>query len=629
MTLPPPDVCRRIAQLHAMMGSPYDNEANTARDKLLQLLKDCGCRWTDLQDILKEAARANGNGPGKTNTNTPSRPWGDFFHAPDGTAYADIHIDGPRKTWPVRSPAFRDHVRRETFRQTGSPPTNGVLQRIIDESEAEAQFRGPEREVYLRVGQHHGRIYIDLADDQWRVVEVTPNGWRIVKDAPVRFRRTPGMLPLPVPLHGGSVDELADFLNVQSRADFILIVSWLLAALRGVGPFAVLGVWGEQGSAKSMLVLMLRALIDPNVATLRPLPGSERDLFVSADDNYVLPFDNISLLVGTTSDALCRLATGGAYASRRFFRNKGEVAIQAKRPIIISGISCVIDRADLADRAIFIALGHITDDRRRDDTEILAAFEAARPRILGALLDAVSRGLRELPNVMPTELSRMADFDLWGRACEPALWPAGSFQQAYAANRSEAVENSIEADLVATTIKKVVEAHGEWKGTATDLLGVLAQHAEEGLRRADKNWPKSPEAVRKRLDRARTNLRKVGIEITHHRAKDRGRDRLITISTSTVPGSGGDRPDRPDRPKQASQSHGGADGSDSSDSSDAPFKGPKKTNGAAAESPVVNQPKGRPGARGRPTKKSEPAAGDPSHLSRIKFNKKAPNETLT
>jgi hypothetical protein len=427
----------------------------------------------------------------------------------------------------------------------------------------------------------------------------------------------PNMLALPVPEQGGSIEELRELLNIQSRDDFILIVSWLLAALRGLGPYPVLAVSGEHGSAKSTLVRILRALIDPNVAPLRSLPPSERDLFVSADDNFVQAYDNVSGLSAPMSDALCRLATGGAFASRQFFRNKGEVVISAKRPIILNGISHIIGRADLGDRTLAIALELIKDADRRPEAEVRARFESALPGILGALLDAVSRGLKELPQTKPTELARMADFDLWGRACEPALWPAGSFQRAYAANRSQAVENSVEADGVARTIQKIAVKLGEWQGTATDLLHLLEQYADDGIRRADRTWPGGPEALRHRLDRAGPNLRKVGIEITHTRARDRGRDRLITIS-STEPSAGGDRPNRPDRPDQALEAQGASDGSDGLDGLDAPFEGPKKTNGAAAESRVVDQPKGRPRARVRPE-----GMGDHRHLIKIKFHRKS------
>src|SRR3974390_2225021 len=50
----------------------------------------------------------------------------------------------------------------------------------------------------------------------------------------------------------------------------------------------------------------------------------------------------------------------------------------------------------------------------------------------------------------------MADFALWATACEPALWPAGTFARAYAANRRAAIENIIEADPVATRIRAIM-----------------------------------------------------------------------------------------------------------------------------------------------------------------------------
>lgn len=52
MTLPPPKVCRRITQLHAMIGSPAAKEAENAREKLVELLTKHGCSWNDLPEIL-------------------------------------------------------------------------------------------------------------------------------------------------------------------------------------------------------------------------------------------------------------------------------------------------------------------------------------------------------------------------------------------------------------------------------------------------------------------------------------------------------------------------------------------------------------------------------------------------
>src|SRR3977135_946803 len=95
------------------------------------------------------------------------------------------------------------------------------------------------------------------------------------------------------------------FLNLPRRDDLVLAVSWLLAALRYGGPYPLLAVAGEQGSAKTMLAKILRALVDPNAAPVRTLPREERDLFIAASNGHVLAFDNLSALPSWLSAALC------------------------------------------------------------------------------------------------------------------------------------------------------------------------------------------------------------------------------------------------------------------------------------------------------------------------------------
>ena len=125
-------------------------------------------------------------------------------------------------------------------------------------------------------------------------MEIDSSGWRVIDDPPVRFRRAAGMQPLPIPVPGGSIDRLRFFVNVQSEADFVLVVAWALAVLRNRGPYPVLVLVGEQGSAKSTFSAILRRLLDPNTAPLRALPREDRDLFIAASNGHVLVFDNVS-----------------------------------------------------------------------------------------------------------------------------------------------------------------------------------------------------------------------------------------------------------------------------------------------------------------------------------------------
>ena len=120
-----------------------------------------------------------------------------------------------------------------------------------------------------------------------------------------------------MPERGDSIDNLKPFLNLQDQNDFVLVAAWLTAALRPRGPYPVLAVSGEHGSAKSSLSRLLRSLIDPNVAPLRPIPKSLRDFFIMAKNGHVMALDNLSGIPNWASDALCQAATGGGFATRK------------------------------------------------------------------------------------------------------------------------------------------------------------------------------------------------------------------------------------------------------------------------------------------------------------------------
>jgi hypothetical protein len=286
---------------------------------------------------------------------------------------------------------------RRYYEETGGAPNSEAMQSARGVIQARARFDAPERVVYVRVGGLDGPLYLDLCDENWRAVEIDSTGWRVIDKPPVRFRRTAGMQPLPIPVSGGSVEALRSFLNVKTDADFVLAVSWLLAALRDRGPYPVMVLSGEQGSAKSTFSAFSRALLDPNTAPLRALPREDRDLFIAANNGHVLAFDNVSGLRDWISDTLCRLATGGGFAVRQLYTDQDEVLFDAARPVILNGIEDIVARPDLADRALFLTLEPIPEDRRRPESELWAAFEVERPRILGALLDAVVEGQKRLP----------------------------------------------------------------------------------------------------------------------------------------------------------------------------------------------------------------------------------------
>jgi hypothetical protein len=532
-------------------------EDRAAFELLRSKLKKAGCRVTALDEaIAEESGNVGGRGPTQADILIGLAQTADLFHAPDGTGFADLGINGHRETWPIRAKGFRRWLARRFFEETQGAPSSEALQSALNVIEAKAHFDAPERVVHVRVGGLEGKLYLDLGDEAWRAVEIDATGWRVIDNPPVRFRRASGMQPLAMPMPGGSVATLRSFLNVQSDTDFVLVVAWALAVLRNRGPYPVIVLSGEQGSAKSTFSAILRSLLDPNTAPLRALPREDRDLFIAACNGHVLAFDNVSGLPAWISDTLCRLATGGGFAVRQLYTDQDEVLFDAARPVILNGIEEIVTRPDLADRAVFLTLQPIPEEHRRPEQELWAAFDAERPRVLGVLLDAVVVGLKRLPETRLEKLPRMADFALWATACETALWPAGTFWSAYCGNRDEAVEGVIDADPIAAAVRAVMATRTVWTGTASDLLGALAEGVGERVAKS-KSWPDGPRALAGRLRRAATFLRKIGIEIGFGR-DGRARTRTITITTSQPsaapekPGAQPSAPSAPSAPKSKS-----------------------------------------------------------------------------
>jgi hypothetical protein len=350
----------------------------------------------------------------------------------------------------------------------------------------------------------------------------------------VRFIRPQGLQPLPTPRRGGSIDELRPFLNVKTEEQFILSVAWIVAALRNRGPYPVLIVSGEQGTAKSTFLRVLRDLIDPHVAPLRVLPKDDRELFIQATNSHMLAFDNLSCMSAEMSDSLCRIATGGSISSRKLYSDGEEALFTAQRPIALNGIEDTATRGDLASRAIVIELEPIAEEDRKTEEEFYAAFEKAKPAIFGALLDLLSEGLRRLPLVTLAKAPRMADFAKFATAAETAHWPDGSFLRAYAANQGDATEAVLESHPVAGAIIAFVVEQRAWSGTAALLLKELSERAGEKAK--DRRWPKDATRMGGELRRLAPALRRKGmlVETDERTGKDRRRKIQLGIGAMSI-----------------------------------------------------------------------------------------------
>jgi hypothetical protein len=476
----------------------------------------------------------------------------DLFHTPgghDSEGFASLVVSGHRETWGINSRAFKRWLSKAYYDRILSVPSQEALSEALNVLAGIAIHDGGEEEVAVRIAERAGRIYLDLADDEWRVVEVVADGWRVIDSvaSPVRFIRKRGMLPLPLPVRGGRIDELRRFVNVPGEAGWILYSACIVAYLRPRGPYPVLVLNGEHGSAKSTTARCARAVIDPNQAPLRRPPNGDRDLMIAATNSWFVAFDNISRLTDGMSDALCVIATGGGFSARQLYTDDEEKIFQAQRPVMLNGIEEVATRADLLDRSVLLALPVIPESERRPEDEFLREFEEARPRILGALLDAVACGLKRLADVQLGHYPRMADFAKWVVACSPAMgWSAESFLCAYGANREESDQLAVESSLIGAPLMTLVNER-EWEGTATELVAALQALVDERTMK-NKGWPDKGQKMRWALKRIAPSLRKLGYEVEFDiRSTDSSRSRILRVrkvaeGSSEASGSSGNGP---------------------------------------------------------------------------------------
>jgi hypothetical protein len=337
-----------------------------------------------------------------------------------------------------------------------------------------------------------------------------------------------------VPVKGGTLDDLAPFIHAGAEAR-ALVVAWALVALTDRGPLPLLSILGPQGSAKSTTARTLQNLIDPRRAANRGRPKDDAAIASAARNAWILTFDNVSGLSPELADTLCRVATGSAFTARRLFTDSEEAIIEARRPVVLSSITDLTGRPDLRETTIFAALDPIGDDERRTEAEYWAAFEQARPRMLGALLDALSLALRRLPDVLASErLGRMADAHGLMLAAAPSL-PSGedTFRRAWDSMRETAVAGALEASPLAQALLPLLKARNGWRDPAGALLRELNLTRGVGIREPG-TWPQSPRGLVSALQRLQPALREEGwiVQTGVRDESTKGHERLVVIASA-------------------------------------------------------------------------------------------------
>ncbi len=313
------------------LGNASAGEADNARCAINNLLASVKLDWHDLAALLLDKEESISDMLGRIFAKDQDVlvelgvAGAVFFCSTEGV-FADVMVAGHRNTWPLSEAEFSDWLLHQFFMEKKKAPGLGAMKAAIRTLSARAKFDGARHEVHLRAAKSGGKIYLDIGDPEWHAVEIDASGWRMIQDPPVRFRRTAGMAALPLPQSGGSIAQLRALVNLTDDG-FVLYLSCILDALCPGRPHPVLYLAGEEGSTKSTAAKIARSLIDPNMVPLRNLPTTVRDLFVSAYGSHALAFDNVSNISASISDALCQIASGSGFNTRKLFTDTAQTLI--------------------------------------------------------------------------------------------------------------------------------------------------------------------------------------------------------------------------------------------------------------------------------------------------------------
>jgi hypothetical protein len=198
---------------------------------------------------------------------------------------------------------------------------------------------------------------------------------------------------------------------------------------------------------------------------------------------------------------------------------------------VINSINHVVTQPDLIQRSLIMPAKGFEETDRVSESELHAEWQKDYPEILMGIFELISNILIHLPKAKVLHPTRSIDYCRWLAAMESADGvPEGVYQQSYFDSFQEAqLEGMFENTFAAAVYNFANSLNHRWTGRPSELLQELNSMADFRAQRSS-DWPKSPEALSRRLKPLCGALKSQGIIIDFSRSKHR----QIDITTAHI-----------------------------------------------------------------------------------------------
>ena len=435
----------------------------------------------------------------------------ELFQDEAGKPFVKIKVNDTNIVLAAGSKQFSQWLSNEHFKETKKVLRSDALKAATNLIEGKCCFEGKKYTLHNRVCWHEGAIWYDLGDGT--AVKIIPGKWEIIQNPPILFRRYSHQQPhdvAKIKLSGGDIKKIFKYIHVDKDVQNLIVTTAGTYFIPGIA-HAVLLPYGEQGSAKSTLVSVIKELVDPSMIPLVSFPTNNEELMQQLDHNYFVGFDNVSGLSTWQSDVICRAVTGAGSSKRALYSDEDDVIFKFKRCIGLNGINIVATKPDLLDRSIAIECQRITEKDRKTESRFWTEFEKDKGEIMGAIFDIIATAMTykvHLPNK-----PRMADFALWGSAISHAAgYEPGAFIKEYTANIRQQDRQALSNNVVGDMIMVFMETRPKWEGEPSALFTELRFLADAAG--VLKVFPKAPNSLIRAMNTLKTTLGKAGICFT-------------------------------------------------------------------------------------------------------------------